>query len=294
MTKNVNRAGRATKTLTAVVGLGLLGAGLTGCVSTERYNNVNDANKRLTVRNQELVAEVEQLQAANTQLSSSGSARADIVSQLQASNTDLTNRLSRAQDTLRRFNERLGELSYGALDAETDAALVQLAASNAELLSYDAERGMIRFSSDLTFPSGSDQVRPEAQQALRELAAVLTTSTGGQYEMHIVGHTDNQAISSRTRARHATNMHLAAHRAISVRATLRGMGVPPSRMSVGGWGEHRPLVENNARGGTAQNRRVEIFLRPVSGEAQDVVTQPTTEPAGTSSRAPSVGEEPTK
>ena len=38
---------------------------------------------------------------------------------------------------------------------------------------YDAARGMVRFSSDLTFGSGSDQVKSEAVNAISQLAGVL-------------------------------------------------------------------------------------------------------------------------
>ncbi|MEX0876623.1 MAG: OmpA family protein, partial [Phycisphaerales bacterium] len=72
-----------------------------------------------------------------------------------------------------------------------------------------------------------------------------------------------------TQRRHPTNMHLSAHRAIAVRDTLGSAGIDWNRMSVTGWGEYRPLVANNAGTGTAENRRVEIYLVPgTRGEVQ--------------------------
>jgi hypothetical protein len=58
-------------------------------------------------------------------------------------------------------------------------------------------------------------------------------------------------------------MHLACHRAISVRRQLVSLGVPPDKMMSAGWGEHRPSVPNTGAGNTPQNRRVEIYIRPL-------------------------------
>ena len=109
-------------------------------------------------------------------------------------------------------------------------------------------------------------------------------------------HTDSQNPSANTQRRHPTNMHLAAHRAIAVRGTLRNQGVPASRMFVAGWGEHRPIIENNERGGTAENRRVELFLmRSTEGDFGSTASVPEpTEPIGTNTRAPGAGTEPVK
>ncbi|TVS06616.1 MAG: OmpA family protein, partial [Phycisphaerales bacterium] len=126
--------------------------------------------------------------------------------------------------------------------------------------SYDADRGMLRFASDLTFGSGSDALSDEAKRSIRQLAEVLK-GAGAQYDVDIVGHTDNVPIGNpATRERHPTNMHLSVHRAISVRNELRSAGVTAEKMRASGWGEHRPIVANNPSGGTVQNRRVEIYL----------------------------------
>jgi hypothetical protein len=57
-------------------------------------------------------------------------------------------------------------------------------------------------------------------------------------------------------------MHLSAHRAISVRKVLGDQSVAWERIQAAGWGENRPTVANNRNGGTAENRRVEIYLVP--------------------------------
>jgi len=273
----------------------LLAAGLTGCVSQERYNDTQQANRTLTARNQELVAEIEQLRTTNSALSSEGGARDTVVADLIASNDQLKAQLARSQDALRRFNQRMGDLAMGPLDPATDAALAQLAASS-PMMDYDADRGMIRFSSDMTFASGSDEVSANAEAALSGLANVLNTRQGLEYEIMIVGHTDNVKPSSATQRFHRTNMHLAVHRAIAVRSELQGLGVPPERMFAAGWGEYRPIIPNNARGGTAENRRVELFLMRPTGDTQlsSAVTQQEPPADAATTRAPGAGVEPVK
>jgi len=190
-------------------------------------------------------------------------------------NQRLQERLARLEDrnaeTVRDFEQILNEMDQTVLDPQTDRALARLAADHPDLVTYDADRGMLRFSSDLTFDSGSAMVRDSAKQTLRTLAEVLN-SIAASYEVEIVGHTDDQQVSARTAQRHPTNLHLSAHRAIAVRNELGAMGVPADRMKVAGWGAQRPMVPNNTSGGTRENRRVEIFLARASGPASTLGT----------------------
>ena len=66
-----------------------------------------------------------------------------------------------------------------------------------------------------------------------------------------------------SRQAHPTNLHLSVHRAIAVRNALVKSGVDATQVRVAGDGEFHPLV-TNATGGTAENRRVEIYLVPAT------------------------------
>jgi chemotaxis protein MotB len=139
-----------------------------------------------------------------------------------------------------------------------------LAAQYPNLLTFDPERGMLRFASDFTFALGSADLSASAQTSLAQLATILNTGTAANFEVRIVGHTDNVPISNpSTRAKHPTNWHLSAHRSISVGSALISDGIAPTRVQVAGCGEYRPIVSNPAKGGAAANRRVEIFLVPM-------------------------------
>lgn len=184
----------------------------------------------------------------------------------------------RLRDALADAEQRLRNAGTVALPPELDDALSRLAAANPQLMSYDAERGMVKLRSDLTFALGSADVSPAAAKTLSSLAAIFNSPAAGQYEVRVVGHTDNVPIKNvGTKAKHPTNWHLSVHRAISVMQVLAKAGVPQSRMSVAGYGEFQPIVPN-ARGGAEANRRVELFLVAKAGPS-------TVEPAASNAGA---------
>ena len=72
--------------------------------------------------------------------------------------------------------------------------------------------------------------------------------------MNRTGHTDSQGSD-------AINNPLSKDRADAVRDYLVAQGVPATRISTVGRGEHQPIADNTTAEGRAKNRRVEIFLR---------------------------------
>ena len=243
-----------------VLAVVLMGGTLGGCVSRAEYDRLIEANRSLTNRNQELQASLDDCRSMSNEMTGRQLAADEAVRSLREENERLRGLVGMSDASLRDLESQLRSLQLGALDPETDRALRELAAANPDLIQYDPSRGMLRFASDLTFDSGSDAVKPEAKSSLARLADILKARAAAAYEVHVVGHTDSQPISSRTAERHPTNMHLSCHRAISVRRELVGMGVPPDKVNASGWGEFRPAVPNTASGNTPANRRVEIYL----------------------------------
>ncbi len=74
--------------------------------------------------------------------------------------------------------------------------------------------------------------------------------------VEVIGHTDNTGSA-------AYNMDLSQRRAQAVAAVLRQGGVSTGRIVAYGRGEDQPVASNLTPEGRAQNRRVEIIIRPV-------------------------------
>ena len=245
-----------TRMVMAFTMLSIAAMGLVGC--NAGGNNLLEANRALQERVTALQAENESLNNTNQQLQAALSARDKAMLDLQM---QLDSMMSSGKGMDEKYNDMLARLKgmkFGSLDPQTDAALRDLAAQHPDMLEYDPVSGVLRFKSDVTFASGSDEVNASARPTLQQLASILN-SAALAYDIKVMGHTDSQPIS-RNKARHPTNMHLSAHRAISVRTDLVGMGVAAQRFEVAGRGEFEPMVSNNANGNTPRNRRVEVYL----------------------------------
>lgn len=266
MTQQNSFLGRRNVRRAALVAMVGMTAGLGGCISQADYDRVLVENRTLTNRNQELRASLDECEAARSALGGTRQTGDQTISQLTAQLNEKDALLDDYESRMRQLEQQMQGLSFGPLDAATDAALADLASRYSNLLSYDSAQGMLRFNSDLTFGSGSDVVSAGAKQTLNSLASILKGSAASQYDLVIVGHTDSQRIGATTAQKHPTNMHLSCHRAISVRRELASLGISESKIQAAGWGDQRPLVPNTANGNTPANRRVEIYLgRSVGG-----------------------------
>jgi chemotaxis protein MotB len=103
------------------------------------------------------------------------------------------------------------------------------------------------------FNSGSAEVRPEAIDTLRAIAATLP-----HQPMRVEGHTDNRPIHT---AQFATNWELSTARAAFIARALIDQGVvDPAQISASGYAEFHPVATNDTDDGRRQNRRVDIIL----------------------------------
>jgi len=137
-------------------------------------------------------------------------------------------------------------------------------AGREEMVTYDPNRGIVKFESDLLFEKGSDEVKPERAAAVKSLCGILNSEEGKKFDIIIAGHTDDIPIAKpETRRKHPTNWHLSAHRAISVLNLMAKNNIAQKRMSARGFGKFRPIAPNEpGNKGNPQNRRVEIYIVP--------------------------------
>jgi len=101
------------------------------------------------------------------------------------------------------------------------------------------------------FDFDKSDIRPDSRPVLDEAAALLRQNK--DITSSIEGHTD--ALGS-----DEYNQALSMRRAEAVFRFLVNRGVAPERMEVSGFGESRPVADNDTESGRAQNRRVEIHV----------------------------------
>jgi len=242
----------------------LLGAlGGVGCVNQSEYDNLYTTNRALEERNVQLQQQLEEREGTISLLRERVQSGDETLDEVRRRNAALNDDIVRLRNNYRSLSDRLDDAASMALDPRTDEALRELAAQSPDLIRFDSERGVVRLASDLTFALGSVEVRQDARETLRRFAEILSRAEASGYQLRIVGHTDAVPVSRpETRRKHPTNMHLSAHRAISVRDVLTQAGLSAQRIQIAGWGPYRPAVPNPASGGAAENRRVEIYVLP--------------------------------
>jgi chemotaxis protein MotB len=126
---------------------------------------------------------------------------------------------------------------------------------------FDPQTGVSKFSTDLLFASGSDDVQPRAKQVLDEFAQIMNQGDARNLKVLVSGHTDDKAVTRKATAdRHQDNMGLSAHRALSVMRALRKSGIGENRMGISGYGPHQPVEPNSSEQTRQKNRRVEIYV----------------------------------
>lgn len=104
----------------------------------------------------------------------------------------------------------------------------------------------------LTFPSGSDELRPDNFALLTKVQRVVREFP--EARIVVEGHTDSQGNES-------MNQSLSRRRAIAVREyLLSNIAMSADRITAVGYGESRPVAPNNSEAGRTRNRRIEITL----------------------------------
>lgn len=114
---------------------------------------------------------------------------------------------------------------------------------------------IVTLPQDILFETDSAALTGSLRSDLAALARSLNEFP--QSTVDIIGHADNTGTA-------AYNQDLSARRAQAVSRTLANNGVSPARLRAFGRGEDEPIASNLTPQGRAQNRRVEIVIRPTA------------------------------
>ena len=105
--------------------------------------------------------------------------------------------------------------------------------------------------SDLHFETGKSIIKKDSYDILDELVKYMQLKPDLRIE--VAGHTDNDGSEE-------SNMVLSQDRAEAVRTYLIKKGIKAARIVAKGYGESKPIAENETAAGKALNRRTEINI----------------------------------
>lgn len=118
----------------------------------------------------------------------------------------------------------------------------------------------VNLSQDILFPSGSATLNVPGINVIKKVSGKLKNIP---HQIIVAGFTDNVPIKGELTKMFPTNWELAGARAASVVRLLEKEGVDSNKLTAVSFGENKPVATNSDWKLRAQNRRIEIRLRPV-------------------------------
>lgn len=101
----------------------------------------------------------------------------------------------------------------------------------------------------INFETGKSDIKPDSKSIIEQLYEMLKQNP--DLKISIEGHTDNTGNAQ-------SNLTLSELRAKTVMNELIAKGIAANRLKYKGWGQTKPIADNNTEEGKAKNRRVEI------------------------------------
>ncbi|MEN8750098.1 OmpA family protein, partial [Marivita sp.] len=102
---------------------------------------------------------------------------------------------------------------------------------------------------NIFFASGSTRLDDKSLPLLENLYDIVNRCP--TFRLEIAGHTDSVGSDQQ-------NQNISERRAASVVGWLTDKGIPRDRLTSVGYGESRPIVENDTPQNRARNRRIEF------------------------------------
>lgn len=240
----------------------MLGCGYSEEQMQEKRTRISELEtelEALKTKEGELGDRIAALESQNSELGSRLQSQGEEVGNLQTNLTETQRALAQLRERERQQEERL------AVFRQMVAKFKAMIDSGRLRVRVVRNRMVVELPDNVLFDSGQAQLKPEGQAALTEVAAVLKTIEGRQFQ--VAGHTDNVPIRN---ARFPSNWHLSTARALTVTTFLVTEGIDATKISASGYGETQPVAGNDTDEHRAQNRRIEIVLLPNLDELPDL------------------------
>ena len=207
----------------------------------------SEAQSKIDILNQQLLALRRQLAALNEALQASERKDQDAQERIKDLGTRLNAALARQVQELQRYRSDFFGRLREALKDRRDIRVV-------------GDRFV--FQSEVLFPSGQATMTPEGLQAIDQLASAIVDLERQipaeiEWALQVDGHTDARPISS---PQFPSNWELSTARAISVVRYLVSRGVSARHLVAAGYGEFQPLEPGATEDILRRNRRIELKL----------------------------------
>jgi chemotaxis protein MotB len=206
---------------------------VSGCVSSKRYKQLEQAHEQLK----------EGYDAAMRELDALDEEIVSLRQELEKGKAVTEQELQRIQDIYAALVEDLNkEISEGKVEVEQIKGKLQLS-----------------IAEEIFFDSGRAELKAEGVEVLKRIGSILNKIP--EKNIRIEGHTDNVRIGRSLREKYPTNWELGAARGVNVARYLQEeAGVDPLRLSAVSYAQYRPVDTNKTKAGRSKNRRIEIVL----------------------------------
>ena len=226
---------------------------------TEQTQEISDLKQ--------VVTQFEQVEAAMQDLKNSVNLKDDAIAALNQqleqhegatnTNTTLQAQIKSLQEELERRKQIQEALSQQAQE-EIDKGEIQV--------TQRLNNTVIRLEEQILFDTGKTNLKPSGIEMLKKIAELM--GSVDNHEMQVEGHADSRPIQGMLKRKYDTNWELSAARSTQVvRYLVEKLGVEATRISAAGFGQFRPLADNDTAQNLQLNRRVEFVLRPIIVES---------------------------
>lgn len=159
--------------------------------------------------------------------------------------------------------EEIQEIHAFPIDSSADETSDLRKLEDMQGVTVANEKEYVRIFAEETavnFASGSAELPEDAIPLLKEIAIFLRKHP--ERPVTIEGHTDNDPITGRLKAKFKNNIELSQARCDAVkRYFVQKENIPDSRLKTFGYGETRPLYPNDTRENKRKNRRVLVIIK---------------------------------
>ncbi len=162
-------------------------------------------------------------------------------------------------DAQLRSERRSAEVVDALYESLVSGLASELATQQVEI-EYMQSGVTVNLPGAVLFSTGSAELTESGKEVLLKVGDQLREVP---YQTLVAGFTDNVPIGGVLVERYPTNWELAGARAARVVRLLEEAGVSSNRLLAISFGENRPEASNDTPEGRAENRRIEIRLRPV-------------------------------